>query len=206
MIYVYKISNILNNKIYIGQTKRLNKRFKEHVIYKKFSLLSKAIKKYGINNFSFEIITKTKFQQTANLLEEYFIIIYNTLTPKGYNVLLGANGNRFSIEKREELSQIHKGKKLTDEHKKNISLGNSIPKSENHKRAMSLSRLGKSHKCKNNWRKKPIKGINKITKEIVLFESILSTKNFGFEPKNVSKVINKKMITHKGYYWELYNE
>ena len=93
MGYIYKIQNLINNKIYIGQTsKSLEKRFQQHRNnYNKpyFSQLAlyKAFNKYGIINFSFEEI-----EEVPNTLlderEKYWIEYYNSYN-NGYNSTLG---------------------------------------------------------------------------------------------------------------------
>ena len=55
-IGIYKIENLLNHKIYIGQSKHIEKRFLEHCKLSAKSLVGKAISKYGKENFSFEIL------------------------------------------------------------------------------------------------------------------------------------------------------
>ena len=54
--YVYKITNLINGKSYIGQTINIERRFKEHCIkhYNYVSLINNAIKKYGSSNFKIE--------------------------------------------------------------------------------------------------------------------------------------------------------
>lgn len=57
--YIYKITNLINGKSYIGQTNDYKRRFREHR-EKNYcnteNLLYKAFDKYGIDNFSFEVI------------------------------------------------------------------------------------------------------------------------------------------------------
>ena len=54
---IYKIENKINHKIYIGQSVNPAKRFKQHCNTSKYnSLITKAIEKYGENNFSLEIL------------------------------------------------------------------------------------------------------------------------------------------------------
>lgn len=67
MHYLYKITNLINNKIYIGQTKRPNKRWYDHR-YKSAptKIIHYAINKYGAHNFTFEIIAISKTQEDAN--------------------------------------------------------------------------------------------------------------------------------------------
>lgn len=70
---VYKITNLVNGKIYIGITKRNPKiRFNEHLSNKK-ELLYKAKKKYGRENFSLEIIEDNISEDVINNKEKYYI-------------------------------------------------------------------------------------------------------------------------------------
>jgi len=89
---IYKITNLVNGKIYIGQTIRKNpkSRFYEHLSYSKVNkfnmILPKAIAKYGKNNFTFEVLDKAFNQVELNLLEGVYISWFNTLVPNGYNL------------------------------------------------------------------------------------------------------------------------
>lgn len=85
---IYKIENKINHKIYIGQSKEPKRRFKTHCYRseKYDSLIHKAIKKYGKENFSFEILG---WFEDYNDKERYYIKYYRSLTPYGYNVQPG---------------------------------------------------------------------------------------------------------------------
>jgi len=85
MIGIYKIENKVNGKIYIGQSIHIERRFQEHCRDSSTSLISKAIKKYGKDNFSFEIIEECSIEE-LNKLEEYYIRSYNSVVPHGYNI------------------------------------------------------------------------------------------------------------------------
>lgn len=82
---IYKITNKINGKIYIGESKHPKQRFREHcqTHYKYNSLIHRAIEKYGIENFDFEIIGW--FEDWAEK-EKYYINFYRSLTPYGYNI------------------------------------------------------------------------------------------------------------------------
>jgi group I intron endonuclease len=75
---IYKITNIINNKIYIGQSKNLYKRLKNYIYeasyYKNDKRLKRpiifAIKKYGLKNFKFDVIELTI---DLNEREKYWI-------------------------------------------------------------------------------------------------------------------------------------
>lgn len=89
MFYVYKITNLINNKIYIGITSRDPKiRFNEHFSNKK-ELLYKAKEKYEKENFSLEIIENNLPKKETGIKEKYYINFYNSLAPNGYNLSTG---------------------------------------------------------------------------------------------------------------------
>lgn len=70
---VYKITNLLNCKIYIGSTKNITKRFKSHLAPGSgCKLLKAALKKYGKDNFKFEIIEEVEVDNLINR-EQYYL-------------------------------------------------------------------------------------------------------------------------------------
>lgn len=88
---IYKITNKINNKIYIGQSSNPHRRWLEHInnYYKKEkSLISQAIQKYGVENFSFEILG---WFEDYNEKEKYYIKLFRTIAPYGYNIQFGGN-------------------------------------------------------------------------------------------------------------------
>lgn len=87
---IYKITNKLNGKSYIGKTTQLPKvRFKQHALgmgYGKYMPIHLSIKKYGIENFELKVIHESINDIDMNFAEIYFIDKYNTLSPYGYNI------------------------------------------------------------------------------------------------------------------------
>lgn len=89
-MYVYKISNNINNKIYIGITNDYKRRWREHKNnYNKNSIIAKAIQKYGEENFIFEILYSGLSLEEANNKEIELIKKYNSFVPNGYNISSG---------------------------------------------------------------------------------------------------------------------
>lgn len=107
---VYKITNLINNKLYIGITKREPQiRFREHFSHKN-ELLYKAKEKYGKENFSLEIIEKDIHENDIDIKERYYIKLYNSLTPNGYNLSIGGMSHKsVSDEGKQKLKECNLG-------------------------------------------------------------------------------------------------
>ena len=119
MGHIYKITNTLNNKIYIGQTvKTVDKRFQQHKNnsnkdYFSQIVLYKAFKKYGIENFICEEIEEIP-NELLDEREKYWIEYYNSYF-EGYNSTLGGRAIKLYnwdvddiIEKYQELKSARK--------------------------------------------------------------------------------------------------
>lgn len=85
---IYKIENLINHKIYIGQSVSPQNRWTQHCNDKpKYkSLIHDAIVKYGKENFSFEVIG---WFEDYDEKEIYYIQYYRSLVPNGYNICKG---------------------------------------------------------------------------------------------------------------------
>lgn len=91
MAVIYKITNLINNKKYIGQFDDPNKKFINY--WGSGFAIKTAINKYGIENFKKEIIVEGNFHQTLkDELEKHYIRVYNTIQPYGYNLTSGGQG------------------------------------------------------------------------------------------------------------------
>lgn len=99
MSLVYKITNKLNNKSYIGKTGySFDKRKADHLKNARKNTgfaIHAAIKKYGEENFLWEIIEDNIIDEiTLNQKEEYYIAFYESFGPKGYNMTAGGEGQK----------------------------------------------------------------------------------------------------------------
>lgn len=87
---IFSITNKLNGKQYIGQTANLYPRWKKIKTESntKQSELYNDMREYGIENFKFKIIEKCPVY-LLNEKQKYYIALYNTLQPNGYNKTSG---------------------------------------------------------------------------------------------------------------------
>lgn len=83
MIGIYKIQNLINNKVYIGQSKNISVRWRQHRYLSRIedTYLYRSIRKYGIANFSFEVIEECSVS-FLNEREEFWISYYDSTNPK----------------------------------------------------------------------------------------------------------------------------
>ena len=143
---VYLITNNVNGKRYVGQTsKSLEYRWNLHRYNSSCPAMKAAIRKYGYENFSAEVLFDGIDKPLADELEKEFIRSFCTRAPNGYNLTEGGEGiinpskeirearsrgnlgNKNALgayrspEYRKKLSDIQKGRKLTPEHKAKLS-------------------------------------------------------------------------------------
>lgn len=143
---IYKITNNINGKIYIGKTIRSPEaRWNEHMRNalseqdRYNTPLYLAMRKHGIKNFNFEIIEQNISEDKINEREKYYINYFHTTSHEnGYNITLGGDGGRTST-------------KLTNNDVKNIQ---SILLDENN--ILSFRQIGKLFNVEGS----AIRGIN----------------------------------------------
>lgn len=82
MIGIYKITNKINGKSYIGQSIHCGKRLDEHCKGNQF--IDEIIQLDGVQNFTFEILREVN-KTELSFWEDYYIQMYNTIFPNGYN-------------------------------------------------------------------------------------------------------------------------
>ena len=114
-MFIYKISNSINNKVYVGQTIRpIEERFKRHINDAINNILdthfARAIRKYGRENFKIELIDCAETQDELNIKEQYWIRYFDSIN-NGYNetdALYKCGGNTYASKSKEELIEISK--------------------------------------------------------------------------------------------------
>ena len=129
---IYLITNIKNGKKYIGQaTKYKNgrkgggfSRWKTHLRNAKNGSndcrsLVNAIRKYGKENFTLEILLECQKEQ-LDYYEKKFIRVYNSLHPNGYNLDSGGSGcKKMSLESRKLISEKSRFRYISEVDKEN---------------------------------------------------------------------------------------
>lgn len=100
---IYRITNLINNKVYIGQSININKRTKEHFYKAELesgqdynSPLHRAIRKYGEENFLVELLEECSVEDLDER-EKYYIKINNSIIPNGYNISHGGQKVRTEV-------------------------------------------------------------------------------------------------------------
>lgn len=146
MFYIYKITNNVNGKIYIGQTQNLERRWKAHIRIsrtpnsKNFYLLHKAISKYGKENFIFKELESYQNYNDVLIAEINWISYYTcNVSQYGYNLTAGGEGHtghKHSLETKEKLRQKAIGRKAAQSTKDLMS---------EHRTGSNNSMFGKSH-------------------------------------------------------------
>jgi group I intron endonuclease len=117
---IYKITNNLNGKSYIGQTVQSMRRRKSEHLYRMANQpernhkLYMALRKYGMESFTWEVLESCQTVEELNEREKYYINAFNTYN-RGYNMTEG--GDTVSEETKEKLRKIFTGRIITWGHK-----------------------------------------------------------------------------------------
>lgn len=99
-IGIYKIENLINGKIYIGQSINIEKRWQQHCKPSSTKgLIGKAIQKYGKENFIFSILEEVSDISKLNDLETKYIHQFNSLVPAGYNIMVHSESEHHQFSK-----------------------------------------------------------------------------------------------------------
>ena len=117
-MYIYKITNLINNKIYIGQTtKTVEQRLNKHISEAKCEIngvrpnnyFHNALNSYGVENFKIEIIDEASNINELNEKEDYWINHFNSTDKNiGYNLMTGGTSGKKSKETLKKISNKKK--------------------------------------------------------------------------------------------------
>lgn len=190
---IYKYTNKINGKIYIGQTINEKRRLNQHKKSSENSLFHRAIKKYGWENFEYKVLFKIHcnneqdLTNTLNIKESIAIRFFNSIDSNvGYNLKISGSKGKLNKSVRDKISKSHKGlpgRKHTDEEKKSLSIkrrgvlnpmyGIHRPHTEEEKIKMSIALKGKYVGPKNlNFGKKRKPLSNEVKNKLSIANSI----------------------------------
>ena len=124
---VYKITNIVNKKVYIGQSINIKARWKDHIHSlnrgdSRCTLLHRAWNKYGQDNFSFEIVELCDEDMLDDVEIKYIDLYDSCNVNNGYNIEAGGNQHkRLSDETKRKIGNANRGRRHSEESKKKMS-------------------------------------------------------------------------------------
>jgi len=130
---VYLITNKTNGKRYVGQTRKtLSQRLKAHqYASSQCRYLKAAFLKYGSHNFEAKVLSKCSSQKEMDHRESYYIRLFNTAAPTGYNLRIGGSKGAMSEETRRKIGESNRGIRR--------------PKSPEHRAKIGLAHRGRKH-------------------------------------------------------------
>lgn len=149
---IYCIRRLSDGKCYIGQTLYFPRRFSAHRTHANGYYIDRAIQKYGLDSFVFEIIERCE-EDLLNQREIFWIAALDTVKPNGFNLTYGGKVFRHSEETKRKIGKASKGRVFSKEHKRKISASNKGKPSsmkgktfsKEHRRKMSESHKGNKH-------------------------------------------------------------
>ena len=189
--YVYKTTNLINGKQYIGLHKgsRLDGGYYGSGVY-----LTKALKKYGKKNFKCDLVDTAYSLEELEQKEKFWIDFFNAVDSDNfYNLIPGGACHELDLEVRHQLSIFNKGKKMSQETKDKISKSNK-GKHCGDKNSAKLPQSRAKLKIKNHGKNNPVYGRHWYTDGNVVIYTYTCPE--GFVPGR-----NRKSNGAKGRHW-----
>jgi group I intron endonuclease len=122
---IYRITNLVNGKVYIGQTSQsLHARFVQHINNNySVSAIAAAIHKYGAEQFKIEQLATADNKEQLDELEKVYIKLNNSMAPHGYNLKDGGTmGSTYTEESKNRMSLAKIGKIASIETRRKMSV------------------------------------------------------------------------------------
>lgn len=151
-VHIYAATCAESGKVYVGITTDLQRRKRRHKLDATDGYpyaFYRAIRKYGWESFTWELLETCDTRDFANEREILWIKRFNSQVPNGYNSTQGGDtgrhGQTVSEETRRKLSEAGKGRVFTEEHRRNLSIAQKAkaPASEETRRRISEANKGK---------------------------------------------------------------
>jgi group I intron endonuclease len=208
---IYKIENLINGKVYVGQSIHIFRRWREEKQGNINEYVQSSFKKYGLENFSFEVLeeiradTREELIDKLNQREIFYIKIFDCTNPdKGYNLTFGGEGVVPTEEVRKRISIALKGKN-------NPMFGKHLSKEIREKLSLVSKRYWKEHPEKN-----PMKNPENVArvaaahfKKIICVETGIvysslseAVKKLNLNQGHLSDCLNGRRKTTGGYHFQ----
>lgn len=143
VVYLVYMHTAPNGKAYIGQTFDYQRRCWEHKKQKRCIAFSRAIQKYGWDNFKHEVLKDSLTLEEANIWEKFYIERFNTIKPNGYNIRTGGNNSRLHESSKIKIGNANRGRIVSDETRKKLATFKGKKHSEEHKENMRAKMTGR---------------------------------------------------------------
>lgn len=197
---IYKITNNVNGKVYIGKTiRKLSVRIGEHRRHSK-SEISKAIKDYGFDNFSVEVIDHAENLEELNAKEIKWTAYYDCMIPKGYNKCYGGDTTEGFHHRQSSKQKMSVAKSKLYRGKGNPFYGKTH--SDEQKAKWSRERKGR------DMSKATAASLPSIIRKVKnldtgeVFDSIIeAARKYNIKPTHISRVCRGKRKHTGGFRW-----
>lgn len=111
-----------NGKVYVGQTiSTLPLRMNQHRNDKRHTPFARALRKYGVDGFDWQIIAYADSQKELNEKEAYWIRALKTQCPRGYNLAAGGRNGKHSEATKRKIGNALRGRKKSAEHREALA-------------------------------------------------------------------------------------
>lgn len=156
---IYLWTNLLNGKVYVGQTQNFYNRMKQYYKKREHRLINFALDKYGFDNFDVIVLNRVESTEVLDDLEQYWMDFYKSYERNiGYNVCREASttrGYHHTEHDKKKMSEIAKrcfqeNPSLIKKGKDNHMFGKKL--SEETKKKMSKSRKGNQNVKGKSWK------------------------------------------------------
>lgn len=201
---IYMFVNKVNGKKYVGLTSRsLEERTAEHLRHDA-TLFDKKLREYGITNFDLIVLDVADTLEELNEKEKYYIKLFETLVPNGYNLCEGGGvtkGYKHREESKQKMSESKKQKDISGENNPFYDKHHTEEARERMRKAWTEERRKKLSEESKNRKHSTKKVRNVDTGEI--FDSIKeASEKHNVKATHITRVCKGKRKKTGGYRWE----
>lgn len=206
VVGIYKITSP-SNKVYIGQSVDIYNRWAHYKRYgsKNQILLHRSFNKYGVENHKFEIIQICE-ELYLNTFENYWQEYYSAVGINGLNLKITSFNDLsgyLSEQTRLKISKAHKGKKLSEDHKKKLSIAftgerNHFYGKTHSKQAVKKMSLSSKNRVYTEETRKKMSESQKGRKHSEETKKKISSKNKGLKRSKEQIERHRQMLIEKG--------